>query len=86
MKVTKTPPKVVATLNERWRVIEAPKGWTRQSILQRRKGSYSIGGSAWVGSAFCATKRALLRNIGERAGDVDPNALAIIDALPDKAS
>jgi len=69
---------VVAQLNARWRVVDDGL-W----VLQRRKGNPRRKNSGWVGSAFCGTKDALLRNILERCGPVDPSALTKLIALPD---
>jgi len=70
-------PAVVAKLCARWRVIIAASG-APQWILQHR----GAGPKAWRGDFFCQTRRMLLLAIRERAGAVDPEALAIIMALP----
>ena len=70
---------LVAQLNERWRVVADPLQW----ILQKRKGTPSKKKSGWQGSSFCRTRKALLRNIRERCGEVDPKTLAEIEALPE---
>lgn len=56
-------------LNERWRIDDDPLQW----VLKRRKGK------GWIGSAYCTTRTALLSNIRERAGNVDPAAVAFIE-------
>lgn len=58
-------------LNERWRVSFDPLQW----ILERRRGE------RWIASSFCVTRQALLRNIRERSGEVDPDALAKVNSL-----
>ncbi len=70
---------LVAQLNGRWRVVDDPLQW----ILQRRKGTPSNKKSGWKGNAFCRTRKALSRNIRERCGEVDPEALAEIEATPE---
>lgn len=60
-------------LNERWRVSFDQLQW----ILERYRGG------RWIGSAYCVTRETLLRNIRERAGTVDANALALVAALPE---
>jgi hypothetical protein len=76
--------RVIAQLNERWRVVDAQPCSYPQWNLQRKKGSSSACERAWVGSAYCVTKAALSRNIHERCGPVDTDAMAAIDALPEK--
>jgi hypothetical protein len=61
-------------LNGRWRVEYDPLQW----VLAKRR-----CGTRWRGNAFCTTRQALLRNIRERCGDIDPDALAEVMALPD---
>jgi hypothetical protein len=61
-------------LNDRWRVSFDELQW----ILEKRR-----SGTRWRGSAYCVTRSALLRNIRERCGDADPDALAEVKALPD---
>ena len=70
---------LVAQLNERWRVVDDPLQW----ILQKRKGTPSKKKSGWQGNAFCRTRKALLRNIRERCGEIHPKTLAEIEALPE---
>jgi hypothetical protein len=53
--------RLVAQLNETWRVIDDPLQW----ILQRRKGSPRNKNSGWQGRSFCRTRDALLRCIRE---------------------
>ena len=59
-------------LNKRWRVSFHELQW----ILERHRGG------RWLGSAFCVTRQALLRNIHERCGEVDPDALDEVKNLP----
>jgi hypothetical protein len=85
--------RLVAQLNESWRVIDDPLQW----ILQRRKGNPRKKNSGWRSRSFCRTREALLccireyccspdqgqsRCIREYHG-VDDAALQQICALPD---
>jgi hypothetical protein len=88
-------PRLVARLNDRWRVIvSGDRSPYRQWILQR---SASRRGQAeWQGQSYCQTRDALLRSIrekivkasafykGAKAMQVAPEALAIIAALPER--
>lgn len=67
---------VVAVLNDRWRVAlhPVPPQW----MLQSRKAK------SWNHvRAYCQTREALLRNISEYCGTVDPESLAVVQALPE---
>jgi len=79
---SRNSPEVIAQLNPRWRFATAPAHWHPQWNLQLKKGSSRPRDDGWVGSAYCATKAALSRNIRERCGPVSADALAEIDALP----
>lgn len=77
----------LVNLNDKWRIDDDPLQW----ILKRRDGAetYAADGSVvkparWVGSAYCATRAALLSNIRERAGDVDPMAVAFVETWPER--
>lgn len=77
--------KALGQLNDRWRVIDDPL----QGIVQYRRdkhGSRDEGGKdiAWEGKRFFRTHTALIRDIGELCGSVDPRALAVIEATPDR--
>lgn len=82
MTTLTTPPTVIATLNERWRVINTLPTWD----LQRRSGSYSKGAGSWHTKAYCGTRQALTRNIEERCGGVCPVALSVVADLPERHS
>lgn len=71
-------------LNDRWRVVDAPPHWHPQWILQRKEARARARSDGWVGNAYCTTRTALARNISERCGDVDPAAMAVIEALPER--
>lgn len=72
--------RVVARLNDRWRVVECPHGL--QWILQRTAGAESRATSRWQSRSFCGTREALLRCSREHAGIVDPAAAAVLAGLP----
>jgi hypothetical protein len=69
----------IAQLNKSWRVMDDPLQW----VLQRRKGNPRKKNSGWQDRSFCTTREALLRCIREYCGDVDQNALADLQALPE---
>jgi hypothetical protein len=71
--------RLVAQLNERWRVIDDPLQW----ILQRRKGNPRKKNSGWRGRSFCRTRDALLRCVDGYCGEIDDNSLAKLKSLPD---
>jgi hypothetical protein len=70
--------RLVAQLNERWRVINDPLQWT----LQRKKGTPRKKNSGWTGRSFCRTREALLRCVREYCGEVDPPALEKLNEPP----
>ena len=80
--------KLVAVLNVKWRVSDDEDlQWVLQRARARKEAggaASDVGGVSWDGNAYCNTRSALIRNIKERCGDVDPDALAIIEALPDR--
>ena len=85
-------------LNDRWRVVDDPLQWLlerRASTEHPRQAAETYAGDefaqkntpprgVWTPSAFCATRAGLLRNVRERCGAVDPEALAIVAALPER--
>jgi len=75
---SKTP--VVAILNNRWRVIDDPLQW----ILQVRRGRKTEKATGWRGRSYCTQRTVLLRCIREYCGEVDADALAIVEALPNR--
>jgi hypothetical protein len=68
-----TSSNLVAQLNQRWRVV-ALDG--TQWILQR------LHENDWRARSHCRTRYALERCVQAYAGDVDPAARAILNALP----
>jgi len=70
---------VVVRLNKDWRVICCKDDL--QWILQRRKGERR-GGARFDARSYCRTREALIRVCREHAGEIDPVALAILEALP----
>ena len=71
--------RLTAQLNKNWRVVDDPLQW----ILQRRKGNPRKKNSGWQDRSFCTTREGLLRCIREYCGEVNQNALADLQALPD---
>ena len=70
---------LIAQLNETWRVIDDPLQW----ILQRKKGAPRNKSTGWQNRSFCRTREALLRCVREYCGEVDSDALAKLEALPE---
>jgi hypothetical protein len=69
--------RLVAQLNESWRVVDDSLQWR----LQRKKGSPRKKNPGWQDRSFCTTRDGLVRCIREYCGDVDPAAIEKIDAL-----
>ena len=72
--------RLIAQLNTNWRVTDDPLQW----VLQRRQGNPRDKNSGWRDRSFCRTREALLRCVHEHCGDVEPTALAKLDALPSR--
>jgi hypothetical protein len=72
---------VLARLNSRWRVIACRDGI--QWILQYRNRAETVARDGWRGRSYCRTKEALIRVCDAHAGDIDPNAAAILACLPE---
>ena len=71
---------VVTHLNDRWRVIVCKDGI--QWILQRRTRAESPDGARWESRSFLRSRNALIGVSHGNAGEIDPNAAAILEALP----
>jgi hypothetical protein len=71
-------PRVVAVLNDRWRVIVC--GNSIQWILQQRRGVRDN----WRGRSFCCASAALVRCAREHAGELGGAALVILLRLPER--
>ena len=85
--------RLLAQLNERWRVVDDPLQWR----LQKKKGNLRDKNSGWDNRSFCRTKDDLLRCIREHCcspdqgqlrsireyNGVDKVALQQVRALPD---
>jgi hypothetical protein len=72
---------VVARLNTGcWRVIVCRAGI--QWILQHRRSPKKAPADDWRGRSFCRTSEALIRCCREHAGEIEPEALAILAELP----
>jgi hypothetical protein len=72
------------TLNDGWRVVEKLK--PEQWVLQKRSGNSRSKNPGWECRAFCHTRDGLLLRVRELCGEVLPDALAIINALPEDIS
>lgn len=70
---------VVAQLSDEWRVIVCRAGI--QWILQHRAGERH-GRARWTGRSYCRTSEALNRLSRKHAGNLRPDAAAILAALP----
>ena len=71
--------RVITGLNVTWRVVDDALQW----ILQRRKGNPRKKNSGWQDRSFCRTREGLLRSVRELCGEVDPKAMAPLNALPE---
>jgi len=71
--------KVVARLDERHRIIVCRDNL--QWILQRR--DRRTGTRPWASLRYCQTREALIRDCRHFCKRIDPNALAVLEALPD---
>jgi hypothetical protein len=70
--------RLVAQLNEKWRVVDDPLQW----ILQRKKGNPRKKNSGRQGRSFCRTRDALLGCVAGHRGEIDANSLAKLKSLP----
>jgi hypothetical protein len=59
--------RLVAQLNESWRVIDDPLQWR----LQRKKGNSREKNSGWVDRSFCTTREGLLRRVREYCNEAN---------------
>ncbi len=73
-------PNVVVQSGFSWRVIECRNGI--QWIIQIGPGKV-LAGARWR-SQSCRTKNALIGSLQRHMGEIDPNKLAILDALPER--
>ncbi len=74
-------PNIVARLSDKWRVILCPAGV--QWILQKRDAG-NAPSTGWRGVSYCQTREALIRLCGGLESPVDPSALLILSALPER--
>jgi hypothetical protein len=70
---------VVVQLKDRWRVIVCRHG-IQWIVQHREKGTAR---RPWRGRHYCTTRKALVRLCGSSCGDVDPAAVAVLEALPE---
>ena len=73
---------IVCVLSARHRVIRCKHGL--QWILQKR--AKKTGPLPWAGRRYCQTKKALIRDSRTLCGEIDPIAMSILEALPDRIS
>jgi hypothetical protein len=73
-------PGFVAQLNPDWRVVACRD--RVQWVLQRRGSPEKPRRDDWRGRSYCRTRDALIRCAREYAGFIDPEALAVLAALP----
>jgi hypothetical protein len=74
--------RVVAVLNDRWRVIECHDGI--QWILQRRNRAKTVSSGDWRGKGYCRTRDALIRCASVYCGEIAPDAVAVLASLPER--
>ena len=67
-------------LNENWRVVDDPLQW----IVQQRKGNRRGKNTGWRGRLFFRTRSGLLSRLEEYCGEVDAQARAALEALPER--
>jgi hypothetical protein len=70
----------VAQLNPDWRVVACRD--RVQWILQRRGAPGSTRANDWRGRSYCRTRDVLIRCAREYSGTIDPEAFAVLAALP----
>jgi hypothetical protein len=73
-------PRVVAKLNDRWRVIECRD--QIQWILQCRISSERAARARWEGLSYCQTSEALIRCCNEERIEIEPGVLDTLFSLP----
>jgi hypothetical protein len=76
-----TAPLVIARLNERWRIED---DGMLQWILAMRQGRKGVKRTGWIGKRFHRLRTPLIASIEELCGSVNPDAMAIIWALPEQ--
>ncbi len=73
-------------LNDRWRVVDDPVQWLVEQRARRegrRRPDGTIRG-AWRGRSFPTTRHVLKREIRRLCGEVDADAMKLINRLPEK--
>jgi hypothetical protein len=73
---------LVVHLNPNWRIVECRD--RIQWILQRRGSPEKARRDDWRGRSYCRTSEALRRCAREHAGVIDPSAVAVLAALPER--
>lgn len=74
--------RIVAVLNDRWRVIECRDGI--QWILQRRNRAKTVSSGDWRGRSYHRSREALICCAMVYCGDTDPAAVAVLASLPER--
>ena len=67
---------LVLQLNDRWRVTTDELQW----MLQHRRLEQT---TVWISRSWCRTREGLLQCVKEHCGEIDANALAKLQSLPD---
>lgn len=74
---------IVCRLNDRWRVIECRDAI--QWILQKcASAAGTHAGARWTSRSYCRTREALKAVCARHAGDIAPDARAVLDGLPER--
>ena len=71
---------VVVVLSSRWRVVECPDAI--QWIAQKRAG-YRHGRERWDNCRYFRTRKALLAFVRALPVEIEPDALAMVENLPE---
>jgi hypothetical protein len=72
----------VVRLNADWRIIICVAGL--QWVLQQGYSARNHGGMRWRSRSFCRTSKALVRLSHKHARAIEPAAVAILAALPER--
>ena len=74
-------------LNTRWRVVDDGRlQWILQRKANKGRSQRADGSSVsqYTNRSFCETRAALLRCVGEYCGEVDQDALRLVEQLPER--
>ncbi|MGE0735304.1 MAG: hypothetical protein AB7P50_11180 [Alphaproteobacteria bacterium] len=70
---------VLSELSARWRIVNEPLQW----VLQVRKGRCRARATGWRAIRFHVERTALIASVQRFCGDVRPEAMAVLAALPE---